>query len=442
MRSIEDYATWAPLVALMRVPGPGEHVAGYVGRGSWSVPAAGRQWEAEFAAAERVIEALTEAGLEHVSFVLEGSALHLITFGQAVESGVGANPAALLLVEGAVPAPWRRLPDPVDSVRAAATADPELLASTFRERLLAALDGSVPDGFAGATDAEIAAAEARLGVALPAELKALYQVFRGGWLDFGEDYEASSRFSDAVGFELMPIEEIYFADAASRPCPWLYAATEAAVVTPDDVVQGLVGSPGWIAFADNGGGDKYAIDLTPGARGHLGQVIFIGHEQSVGAELLADSLTDLVVRGIDYQERGKRLDTLPAVAHVNDGNVPGVEAAANPDLEVLSTGVWSGAPFHLGPVVGLPRLRTLSAYPGTLADPLEIANLTGLEFLQLSPEDWRVLMDAGAVPRGLSAAAIESGNRNPLVIMELANEILALWNRPLITRVILERPVP
>jgi hypothetical protein len=87
----------------------------------------------------------------------------------------------------------------------------------------------------------------------------------------------------------------------------------------------------------------------------------------------------------------------------------------------------------------LPRLRTLTAYPGTLADPLEIAKLTGLEFLELGPQEWRVLLDAGAVPRSLSAVAIEvHGNRHPLPIVAIASELLALWDRPPITQTILE----
>lgn len=91
-----------------------------------------------------------------------------------------------------------------------------------------------------------------------------------------------------------------------------------------------------------------------------------------------------------------------------------------------------------------PRHRTAAPtdshrLPGTLADPLEIAKLTGLEFLELGPEDWRVLLDAGAVPRSLSAASIEiHGTRHPLPIVALANELLALWDRPLITRTTLE----
>ncbi|WP_222720291.1 hypothetical protein [Actinomadura sp. HBU206391] len=200
-------------------------------------------------------------------------------------------------------------------------------------------------------------------------------------------------------------------------------------------MQGVVGSPGWIAFGDNGGGDRIAVDLTPGPRGHLGQIIMLSHEQSIGAYLLADFLTDLVVKRREDLDPDLRSDETPVVARVNRASLPSIQAAAHPELEVLSIGVLEGDPLSLAPVNGLPRLRTLTAYPGTLADPLEIAKLTGLEFLELGPQEWRVLLDAGAVPRSLSAAAIEvHGNRHPLPIVDIANELLALWDRPPITR--------
>ena len=119
------------------------------------------------------------------------------------------------------------------------------------------------------------------------------------------------------------------------------------------------------------------------------------------------------------------------VARVNRVALQSVQAAAHPGLGVLSIGVWEGEPPSIGPVTGLPRLRTLTAYRGTPASPLEIAELTGLEFLELRPEEWRVLLDAGAVPRSLSAATIEvHGMPHPLPIIALVNEILALWERP------------
>jgi cell wall assembly regulator SMI1 len=444
--SIHDFATWEPLLRLLRVGNaerlavPGGHVAGQIGRRGWSLPLPGRvlqveDMQDEFDAVERVQGALADVGLDDISFVAEMSStgrtvLYLLTFGPAVEVGIGPHPGSLILVEGSVPEPWRRLPDPVPGAAPAPSVDPALLERTLRERI---------PGATGATEAEIAAAEARLGVALPDELKVLYRVTRGRWQDWGDDYAAAERVFEAIGCQLFPLDELSIADAPSRPCEWRFAATEAVVTPPDAAVQGVVGSPGWIAFGDNGGGDRIAVDLTPGPRGHVGQLIVVDHEQNVGAALLADSLTDLVVNRHKGWYSGPRRDQPPVVARVNVGSLTSVQAAAHPRLEVLCIGVWDGEPLSLAPVIGLPRLRTLTAYPGTLADPLEIAQLTGLEFLKLGPEEWRVLLDAGAVPRSLSAAAIEvHGNRHPLPIVAIANELLTLWDRPPITRTILE----
>ncbi|MGC5022222.1 SMI1/KNR4 family protein [Micromonospora sp. DT47] len=452
MPSIHDFATWEPLLRLLRAGNaaslavPGGYLAGQIGRRAWSLPLPPRfpppgralqieDMQDEVDAVERVQSALADVDLDSISFVAEMSStgrtvLYLLTFGPAVEAGIGPYPGSLILVEGAVPEPWRRFPNPVPGAVPAPSVDPALLEGTLRERI---------PGATGATEAEIAAAEGRLGVALPDELKALYRVTRGRWQDWGDDYAAAERVVHAVGCELFPLDELYIADAPSRPCPWRFAATEAVVTPPDAAVQGVVGSPGWIAFGDNGGGDRIAVDLTPGPRGHVGQIIMLDHEQNIGASLLADSLTDLVVHRRRNWHSSHREDQPPAVARVNIRSLTSVQAAAHPGLEVLSIGVWAGEPLSLTPITGLPRLRTLTAYPGTLADPLEIAKLSGLDYLELGPEEWHVLLDAGAVPRSLSAAAIEAhGNRHPLPIVAIANELLALWDRPPITQTILE----
>ncbi|MEV0148961.1 MULTISPECIES: SMI1/KNR4 family protein [unclassified Nonomuraea] len=452
MPSLHDFMTWEPLLRLLRAgnvdrsAAPGGHVAGRIGRHAWSVPLPRRfprpgqalqaeDMREEFDAVGRVQSALVDAGADDVSFVAEirpagRTVLHLLDAGPAVEAGLGPHPGSLILVEGAVPEPWRRLPEPVPGAVPAPSVDLALLERTLRERI---------PGATGATEAEIAAAEARLGVTLPDELKTLYRVTRGRWEDWGDDHAAAGRVVEAVGCELFPLDALYIADAASRPCPWRFGATAAVVTPPDAVVQGLVGSPGWIVFGDNGGGDRIAVDLTPGPGGDLGQIIVIGHEDEIGADLLAGSLTDLVVNRRGDWHSGGHGDQPPAVARVNIRSLTSVHAAVHPALEVLSIGVRDGEPLSLAPVTGLPRLRTLTAYPGTLADPLEIAKLTRLEFLALGPEEWRALLDAGAVPRGLSAAAIEvHGDRHPLPIVAIANELLALWGRPPITRTVLE----
>ncbi|MFC5149662.1 SMI1/KNR4 family protein [Streptomyces aureoversilis] len=450
---IHDFATWEPVLRLLRAgDAAGQaarsvRVAGSIGRGGWSLPLQrrmpppGRAAQAEdmrdeFDAVKRVQHALANAGVDDISFTAEISpagqvALRLLGPSPAVEPGIGTpHPGTLILVEGALPEPCRRLPEPAPGAVPAPSADPELLERTLRERLPGAI---------GATEAEIAAAEARLGVPLPDELKALYRVTRARWEDWGDDHEAAQRESTAVGCELFALDDLYIADASSRHCRWEFAAMEAVVTPPDAAVQGLVGSPGWIAFGDNGGGDRLAVDLTPGPHGHTGQIIMVGHEENIGASLVADSLTDLVLDRLSKRRGGSGGERPPAVAHVNIRSLPSVEAAAHPGLEVLSIGVWDEAPLGLAPVMGLPRLRTLVAYPGTLADPLEIAGLTGLEYLELGPQEWRVLLDAGAVPRSLSAAAIKvHGNPDPLPVVAVANELLALWDRPRIIQTVLE----
>lgn len=102
----------------------------------------------------------------------------------------------------------------------------------------------------------------------PDELKVLYRVARARWEDWGDDYERAERVSDAVGCELFSLDELYLADAPSRPSPWKFAAMKAVGTPSDAAVRGLVGSPGWIVFGDNGGGDRVAVDLTPGPHGH------------------------------------------------------------------------------------------------------------------------------------------------------------------------------
>ncbi|MFJ6660266.1 SMI1/KNR4 family protein [Streptomyces sp. NPDC091377] len=456
--ALHAFATWEPLLRVLwdanaeKFAAPGGQVAGRIGQGGWSVPVrsprptGGRAAQVEDAqeeydAIQRVRTALAEAGLDDITFTTrirpDGRAvLKLLARSPAVESGSGgAAPGGLLLVEGALPEPWRRAPEPGTGLGPAPTADPAALERVLRERL--------PDA-KGATEAELAEARERLGVPLPEELKALYRVTRARWEDHDDDFESMDREAEAVGCELFPPSEMYVAVPSTRMTLWAHAAAEAVITRPDDAVQGLVGSPGWLVFGDNGGGDRLAVDLTPGPAGHLGQVVRISHETSIGADLIADSLTDLVhERLADRSSRRRGPDAeRPVVAHVNTSGVPGVAAAAHPALEVLSLGVWEDGPMSLAPVLDLPRLRTLSAYPGTLADPVEIGRLKHLEFLRLSPQDWRTLLAAGAVPKTLSAASLHAyGDEDPLPLVELANEILGLWGRPPIVRTRLEGDV-
>ncbi|WTS75135.1 SMI1/KNR4 family protein [Streptomyces sp. NBC_00105] len=439
MSSVSDFATWEPVLRLMltgdrdRRAGRLARVAGRISQTGWSLAHREAMSSTARIAVEDIQRALARGRVREIAFRAEiqpdgRTTLGLVWPSPVVEPAIGyPDLGVLVLADGSLPEPWLRRPAPVPEAVPAPSADPELLERTLRERL---------PGAVGATEEEIAAAEARLGLTLSDELKVLYRVTRVYSGD-GFDFEEADRAGEAVGCELSGLEHLYSVDAAVRHPGWDHGATRAVSTAPDAAVQGLAGSPGWIGFGSNGG-DTFAVDLTPGPAGHFGQVILVDHEQSLGAELVAESLTDFVLGRVREERRDRRGDKLPAVARVGAGCLETVQAAAHPALEVLSIGPWNGIPLSLAPVAGLPRLRTLTALPGTLADPLEVAGLTGLEFLELGAQEWRVLLNAGAVPRTLKAAAIKVRDQDHLPVVGIANEILALWDRPQIVQTLLD----
>jgi cell wall assembly regulator SMI1 len=406
----------------------------------------------EHDAVQRVLASLTEAGMDGISFKAEISAqghatLWLFTPPPATEPhiGFGAYPGTLVRYKGALPEPARRLPDPNPGAGPHPSADLALLERVLRERL--------PDT-GGATEEELAAAEARLGMSLPVELKALYRTMRAPVepreddRDRNEDEDEPDEWelTDAMLGELLfSLDGVHIGDAATRHHSW-HLAREAVITPPGAAVQQLVGSPGWIVFGDDHGDSRYAIDMTPGPQGHAGQVISLPYDGDTSGYLEAHSLTDFV-QG-KFAEDDSRREEAPVIASVYQGGQQGIEAIAHPDLEVLVIGKgpkWEGGPLGLAPLAGLPKLRTLCADPGTLADPLEIAELTTLEYLELGPRDWRALLDARAVPDSLLAAKIiVRGNPkpqpqpDPAGYMALANEIIALWRGPQIAETVIE----
>ncbi|MGW9370440.1 SMI1/KNR4 family protein [Streptomyces xanthophaeus] len=412
--------------------------AGRISQYGWSLAHRGPMSPSARIAVEGIQRALARGGVEEIAFRAEvqpdgRTTLGLVWPSPVVEPAVGyPDLGVLVLVDSSLAEPWRRLPESCPSAAPAPSVDLELLERTLRKEL--------PDAI-GATEEEILALEARLGVQLSDELKVLYRVVRARSDDFGGDedydYEKECRVNSVVGCELFGLDYLYSIDAEARHPGWDLAAAKAGSTPPDATVQDLAGSTGWIAFGSNGG-DEYVVDLTPGPAGHIGQVILVDHEQSIGAELVADCLTDFVLGRMRTGSDDRRRDQLPVVARVGNGSLQNIRAAAHPALEVLSIGAWDGAPFTLAPVAGLPRLRTLTAFPGTLADPLEVAGLAELEFLELGAREWRVLLDAGAVPHTLKAAAIKVADQNHLPVVPIANDILALWGRPQIIQTLLE----
>ncbi|MFE2762393.1 SMI1/KNR4 family protein [Streptomyces halstedii] len=438
LSSVSDFVTWEPVLRLMladdaeRRAARTARLAGRVGRYGTSLAHRGRMSSTARTAVEDIQRALARGGVQEIAFRAEvhpdgRAALGLVWPTPVVEPASGyPDLGVLVLADGVLPEPWRRRPDPTIRAVPAPSADPELLERTLRERL--------PDSV-GATEEEIAAAEARLGVTLSDEIKVLYRVTR---VYAGEDFdfEEADRAGEAIGCEASGLEHLRSVDGTVRHPGWDHGAKRAVGGGRDAAVQSLAGSPGWIAFGSNGG-DEFAVDLTPGPAGHFGQVILIDHEQSLGAELVADSLTDFVLGRMREERREHRGEDLPVVAGVGAGRLETIQAAAHPDLEVLTIGPGHGAPFSLAPLTDLPRLRTLTALPGSLSDPLEVAGLSGLEFLELGAREWRLLLDAEAVPRSLKAAAVKVRDQDHLPVVAIANEILDLWDRPRIVQTLL-----
>jgi cell wall assembly regulator SMI1 len=466
-----DFETWAPLLEYLREEekqghwdsGPGGLLEGEIDQHGYSMPRLRHRQnpgraavEAQWAVIRRVADALAEAGSSCVSFstqiapvapafgqrvTLGMATLRLRAFSPAEQRYSGYNyeyfPRVVILVDGAVPEPWRHEPDPVPGARPAPTADPGLVERTMREWFPAAT---------GATEEEVAACERRLGVPLPDELKALYRVASGRPDDWGT-FDDGVRLWESLPNEfLFTLDSLYVADPATRGFGnWDLQAQEAVITPPGARVQGLVGSPGWIVFAHDGSGEMTAVDLTPGPAGHVGQVIEIPHERDLGARLVCDSVTDLILHRQPEQQDEPPAPASPAVTEVRDGNpghgghaVPTVQAAADPALEVLTIFGGGDAPHSLVPLAGLPRLRTLVAGPGALADPREIAGLTGLEFLELGPDDWRSLLNADAVPRSLLAAAVHTRGQDQSAADAVVTDLLALFDRPQATETVLE----
>lgn len=330
----------------------------------------------------------------------------------------GGVVGTLVLQDGALPALYRRRPDPTVIAHPAHSADPAALARLIAQK--------IPD--TTPADAEqLAAVEAQLGVPLTDEVRAIYLTAGRGEIIFGED-------AGFYGMELIPLDDTEFRRwylPETRMLDWQFGAMETLGPDPAGRIQPLAGTPLWFPVGHDWGGNVYAADLTPAEHGHRGQVIFLDHEQNAGATYLGESFTELLVHGREGDGTGPAGGT--ATVYVNDGTGNTIaDAAQKTDLEVLSLGRLD-SPVDLGPLLDHPRIRTIDAAAGTLADPLQLTRFPALAYVSMGLTEWRILLDAGQAPRQLLAAGIDTGGDHDLAATTTtANDILRLWGRPLI----------
>lgn len=128
----------------------------------------------------------------------------------------------------------------------------------------------------------LAAVEAELGVPLPAEVHELY---RSGVTEFGDHTLLPADEILTVRRERLDDEESFFShryDAWAEPIPY---------TGPRDAVQ-LVGfHPLWVPIVRYPSGVTLCVDLAPGPRGRVGQVI-VASLNCYPLELLAESVTE------------------------------------------------------------------------------------------------------------------------------------------------------
>ena len=244
------------------------------------------------------------------------------------------------------------------------------------------------------TVAELARIESELGKPLPKDLRALYQRFNpqdSGWLVFPE---ATDDEDLLYGLQIIGLSNTATRSWFCAPARYQQFSTGAMLTAPLDPtgkVQGLAHSDLWFQFAQDGGGNSYAVDLTPGPQGTYGQVLFINHEESAGAHWVADSLTQLMVER-PWEEAEFEPNTAAELRvkteHASTVNI-------GDQLEVLEIR-GSGALYDLNDFSGLAghsNVRTITSTTKNITGLEVLASLPALEYLQLPASLWLQVLE-------------------------------------------------
>lgn len=181
---------------------------------------------------------------------------------------------------------------------------------------------------APASNAEIASFEQHIGYKLPTEARELYRFANGQKSPFKVTYRAP----EAPNIVELPVplgEGEYvgnlfgnyeFLSLQQATKNWDGWAEIRAGSTPEELALDFDGSvtvrdgdpvlkqythPAWIPFAQDGGGNAYALDLAPTEGGHIGQIIVIGPDEDF-RRVLAPNLTEFFIsasaRGISFED--------------------------------------------------------------------------------------------------------------------------------------------
>ena len=145
----------------------------------------------------------------------------------------------------------------------------------------------------GASAADIAAVEATLGLAFPADLRAYLT------LADGERWNSDGFIG---GWQLLELEFIVQEAQAMRVLVER-GAFDGNTNEPTPAIKGLWWNPRWIPIVASGSGHFFCIDLDPGPAGQEGQIILFLHDDT-DRYLVARSLRAWFARLAEDFERG------------------------------------------------------------------------------------------------------------------------------------------
>ncbi|GAB3698867.1 SMI1/KNR4 family protein [Mariniluteicoccus flavus] len=295
---------------------------------------------------------------------------------------------------------------------------------------------------AGFTEKQIAAAEKKRGVEFPPELRLLFSLVKEGEI-LGGDYDGD----DEDGVRAVVRDGLVggtgkignVVDATKR---WgrRDALPAMPAASPNDVVQPAYASPLWIVFADDWGGNAYALDLVPGPHGARGQIVQFDHERDEPPALVADSLTSFLRGELhDPEPWGPPADQAPRLVHTDSDRVAEEKrlTAANAHLAGELSVASSVEPLDLTPLRGSRTLKAIDFSQYNRHPDYDLSALTTMPALQdlFAPEAvWAQIVDQQAFPPNLAAASFTESREMPLAeALEVANAVLAHYGRETFT---------
>lgn len=333
----------------------------------------------------------------------------------------------VVLTLGIDPEPFRRQPEPAGEQRISSGCDPELVARIVADQL---------PGVAATDPERLAAAEQAFGYPLPADVRALYATVAGGDLYSIEEPDGPDLPWITRGMYVMPVDESEGRAYCRPPQRYLsWRSGTGVAVTPDRFgqLQPLAHSPAWFVVGTDPDAGFFVVDMAPGPKGTVGQLLHVHRDVPVGAQWLAPSLTEYLQNGavidpksmfdID-QEAAERSLIVEAIADIA------------PQTEVLRLRSLD-APVDLSPLAGHPRLRSVDISTPTVSGLDALRDLPALEFLSMPVATWQTVINDGLTPDSLHAVGFEDAGqgwvRAPFTdTIEVANALLGHRGLPLL----------